>query len=245
MKSTNSRIWNFILIFAFDNFLKEKERAKDLINAGKQCESMATELLALAAGADSAGRILTATDRKNTEFLDVLIENEQKEVIAHTVVQRYLQVEKKILMLNTPKKLIFSLQELWRGVLNWSGFKLVLLLIAFIICPPVWVVFTLPLGHKYSKVPIIKFMSYLTSHIYLMLLLMLSGIVPPYPVVRPGLIPYWYEWALLVMLSGLLLFELTNPSDKSGLGFIKLLVLLFGMLGVGVHVGKYHFSIAT
>lgn len=114
-----------------------------------------------------------------------------------------------------------------------------LLLIAFIICPPVWVIFTLPLGHKYSKVPIIKFMSYLTSHIYLMLLLMLSGITPPYPVVRPGLLPYWYEWALLVMLSGLLLFELTNPSDKSGLGFIKLLVLLFGMAGVGVHVGNH------
>lgn len=38
------------------------------------------------------------------------------------------------------------------------------------------------------------------------------------------------------MLSGLLLFELTNPSDKSGLGSIKLLVLLFGMAGVGVHV---------
>lgn len=180
---------------------------------------MATELLALAAGADSAGRILTATDRKNTEFLDVLIENEQKEVIAHTVVQRYLQ-------------------ELWRGVLNWSGFRLVLLLIAFIVCPPVWVVFTLPLGHKYNKVPIIKFMSYLTSHIYLMLLLMLSGIVPPYPVVRGHLYPYWYEVGLLVMLSGLLLFELTNPSDKSGLGFIKLLVLLFGMAGVGVHVSK-------
>jgi hypothetical protein len=70
---------------------KEKERAKDLIAAGKQCEAMATELLALAAGADSAGKILNATDRRNVEFLDVLIENEQKEVIAHTVVQRYLQ----------------------------------------------------------------------------------------------------------------------------------------------------------
>lgn len=46
----------------------------------------------------------------------------------------------------------------------------------------------------------------------------------------------WYEWGLLIMLSGLLLFELTNPSDKSGLGSIKLLVLLFGMAGVGVHV---------
>ena len=72
--------------------IQEKERAKDLVAAGKQCEAMATELLALAAGADSAGRILTATDRRNVEFLDVLIENEQKEVIAHTVVQRYLQV---------------------------------------------------------------------------------------------------------------------------------------------------------
>jgi hypothetical protein len=64
-----------------------------LIAAGKQCETMATELLALAAGSDSAGRILTATDRRQMEFLDVLIENEQKEVIAHTVVQRYLQVK--------------------------------------------------------------------------------------------------------------------------------------------------------
>lgn len=74
------------------SYLQEKERAKDLIIAGKQCELMATELLALAAGSDSAGKILQATDRRNTEFLDVLIENEQKEVIAHTVVQRYLQV---------------------------------------------------------------------------------------------------------------------------------------------------------
>lgn len=79
-------------------------------------------------------------------------------------------------------------------------------------------------------------MSYLTSHIFLMLHLMVVGITPLYPVLRPGLFPYWYEWGLLVWLSGLLLFELTNPSDKSGLGFIKLLVLLFGMAGVGVHV---------
>ncbi|XP_014603772.1 PREDICTED: serine/threonine-protein phosphatase 6 regulatory ankyrin repeat subunit A [Polistes canadensis] len=196
---------------------KEKERAKDLIAAGKQCEAMATELLALAAGADSAGRILTSMDRRNVEFLDVLIENEQKEVIAHTVVQRYLQ-------------------ELWQGSLNWNAFRTILLFIAFLICPPVWVVFALPLGHKYNNVPIIKFMSYLTSHIYLMLFLMLVGITPIYPVVRANLLPYWYEWCLLVMLSGLLLFELTNPSDKSGLGWIKLAVLLFGIFGVAFHL---------
>ncbi|XP_043250040.1 serine/threonine-protein phosphatase 6 regulatory ankyrin repeat subunit A-like isoform X5 [Colletes gigas] len=196
---------------------KEKERAKDLIAAGKQCEAMATELLALAAGADSAGRILTSMDRRNVEFLDVLIENEQKEVIAHTVVQRYLQ-------------------ELWQGSLNWNAFRTILLFIAFVVCPPVWVVFALPLGHKYNNVPIIKFMSYLTSHIYLMVFLLLVGIIPIYPVVRASLLPYWYEWCLLVMLSGLLLFELTNPSDKSGLGWIKLAVLLFGVFGVAFHL---------
>ncbi|KAI5751394.1 hypothetical protein M8J77_007101 [Diaphorina citri] len=196
---------------------KEKERAKDLIAAGKHCEGMATELLALAAGADSAGRILTATDRRNIEFLDVLIENEQKEVIAHTVVQRYLQ-------------------ELWQGSLNWAAWKTMLLFLTFILCPPVWICFTLSLGHKYNKVPIIKFMSYLTSHMYLMFLLMLVGITPIYPVVRPNLVPYWYEWTLLVWLSGLLLFELTNPSDKSGLGWVKLAVLLFGIFGVALHL---------
>lgn len=53
---------------------------------------------------------------------------------------------------------------------------------------------------------------------------------------RYPLTPYWYEWCLLVMLSGLLLFELTNPSDKSGLGWIKLAVLLFGICGVATHL---------
>ncbi|KAI8422531.1 hypothetical protein MSG28_006338 [Choristoneura fumiferana] len=196
---------------------KEKERAKDLIAAGKQCEAMATELLALAAGADSAGHILTATDNRNIEFLDVLIENEQKEVIAHTVVQRYLQ-------------------ELWRGSLKWTGIKIMFLFFAFIICPPVWMVFSLPIL-KYNKVPIIKFMSYLTSHIYLMILLALVAITPIYnSIFRESLVPQWYEWMLLIWLSGLLLFELTNPSDKSGLGWIKIAVLLLGMIGVASHV---------
>lgn len=79
-------------------------------------------------------------------------------------------------------------------------------------------------------------MSYLTSHVYLMVWLLIVGITPPYPVVRSEILPYWYEWILLVWLSGLLLFELTNPSDKSGLGWIKLSVLLFGIFGVATHL---------
>lgn len=127
-------------------------------------------------------------------------------------------------------------QELWRGALNWAAWRTLLLFVLFIICPPVWIAFTLPLGHKYYKVPIIKFMSYLTSHVYLMLFLLIAGITPPYSVIRKNLLPYSYEWILLVWLSGLLLFELTNPSDKSGLGWIKVMVLLFSIFGVGVHL---------
>lgn len=97
------------------------------------------------------------------------------------------------------------------------------------------------MGHKFNKVPIIKFMSYLTSHIYLMTHLSIVGITPIYPVLRLSLVPYWYEIGLLIWLSGLLLFELTNPSDKSGLGSIKVLVLLLGMAGVGVHVVAFLF----
>ncbi len=125
---------------------------------------------------------------------------------------------------------------MWRGNLRWGTWKIMLLFLGFITCPPVWVIFTLPLGHNFNKVPIIKFMSYLTSHIYLMMLLMMVGIMPLYPVVRPSLVPYWYEWSLLVWLSGLLLVELINPSDKSGLGSIKILVLLFGIVGTGCHL---------
>ncbi|KAL3269656.1 hypothetical protein HHI36_008719 [Cryptolaemus montrouzieri] len=210
---TAAKLSNILIVLSN----KEKERAKDLIAAGKYCEYMATELLALAAGADSAGKILTSYDRRSMEFLDVLIENEQKEVIAHTVVQRYLQ-------------------ELWKGGHNWAAWRTLLLFILFIICPPVWIAFTLPLGHKYYKVPIIKFMSYLTSHVYLLILLLLVAIVPPYPILRNNLLPYWYEWMLLIWLSGLLLFELTNPSDKSGLGWIKLSVLLLSIFAVAVHL---------
>ncbi|KAG8227339.1 hypothetical protein J437_LFUL003328 [Ladona fulva] len=126
--------------------------------------------------------------------------------------------------------------ELWRGNLNWPAWRIFVLFLFFLVCPPVWVWFTLPLGHKFNKIPIIKFMSYLTSHIYLMLLLSLVGITPMHAFLRPNLFPHWYEWLLLVWLSGLLLSELTNPSDKSGLGWIKVAVLGFGVLAVALHL---------
>ncbi|XP_011692189.1 PREDICTED: serine/threonine-protein phosphatase 6 regulatory ankyrin repeat subunit B [Wasmannia auropunctata] len=185
---------------------KETVRAKDLITAGKQCEAMGIELLTLAAGINSADKILTSMDQRNVEFLDVLIENEQKDIIAHTVVQRYLK-------------------ELWQGSLNWNTFKTILLFIAFIVCPPVWIMFALPLGYKYNNVPIIKFMTYFTSHIYLMVCLLLVSISPiakTYHLVT-------FDGCLLVLLIGFFIFEiaLKYKSDKFMLNFIKVMVLMF------------------
>jgi hypothetical protein len=51
---------------------------------------MAKELLSLAAGTSSAGILLRSMDHRSVPLLDILIEYEQKEVIAHTAVQKYL-----------------------------------------------------------------------------------------------------------------------------------------------------------
>ena len=54
---------------------------------------MATELLAIASSMEGAARLLTSFDRRQMTLLDVLIEQEQKEVISQPLVQRYLQVK--------------------------------------------------------------------------------------------------------------------------------------------------------
>ena len=82
---------------------KEKERSKDLVSAGEFCEAMATELNAIAASMNGAGVLLKSVDEMGMPFLDVLIECEQKEVVSHPSVQKYLS-------------------EVWTGHLShWAG----------------------------------------------------------------------------------------------------------------------------
>ena len=64
-----------------------------MLDAANFCESMATELLAIASSMEGAARLLTSLDRRQMTLLDVLIEQEQKEVISQPLVQRYLQVK--------------------------------------------------------------------------------------------------------------------------------------------------------
>ncbi len=66
--------------------------------------------------------------------------------------------------------LSYLLQELWKGgIQHWSGMQTTMMLVSFILFPPIWLVFSLPLNNKYNKTPIVKFSCYLTSHIFFMI----------------------------------------------------------------------------
>ncbi|GIY47556.1 ankyrin-1 [Caerostris extrusa] len=67
--------------------LKEKDRARDLEVMAIFCEAMAADLLGITAISYNTGTLLRSVDSQNQPFLDVLIELQQKEVVAHPAVQ--------------------------------------------------------------------------------------------------------------------------------------------------------------
>ena len=146
------------------------------------------------------------------------MECEQKEVVAHAAVQKYLS-------------------DIWMGGLKIPTSKILLLFCA-ILFPPCFAVFCFPIKYnQMNKIPIVKMMVYLTSHIYLILLLTMTVAFRVDGVAESQLmVPRWYEQALLIMMSGLLLSELTSPSDKSGLGWIKIIVIVIAAISTAIHV---------
>ena len=138
----------------------EKERSADLLEAASVCEELARELVVISSHIESPGQILNAVDDDNNQFIDILIECEQKMVISEYVVQQYLQ-------------------EIWNGKLDWPAWKMLGFFFIFVFIPPVWFFFSLPLDLRTNKIPVIKFMAYLTSHIYFVVFLSLTCVLPP------------------------------------------------------------------
>ncbi|XP_054721853.1 ankyrin-3-like [Uloborus diversus] len=202
---------------------REKERARDLENIAVFCETLASDLLAIAASNNTAGALLQAGDHKNTVFLDVLIELERKDVVAHSAVQKYLS-------------------DVWMGNLKWPAWQIILLFLAFIFCPVTWMACSLPL-HRLANIPIIKFMSYLVSHIFLIFLLCFSILNPYFPLWSSArLLPHPHEWLLLFWLLGFMVAVNVNPRERGGLGWIKLVIVTFGMVAIVIHLTGFFFS---
>ena len=106
------------------------------------------------------GALLRAYDTQNTEFLDVLIELERKDVVSQHAVQKYLT-------------------EIWLGGLKWSGLKFILLFFSFLMIPLVWIWVSSPFAfNRLHRVPIIKFMSYLAAHIFFIILITYTIVFP-------------------------------------------------------------------
>lgn len=80
-------------------------------------------------------------------------------------------------------------------------------------------------------------MAHLISHIYLLILFYITVVQPLYPISEyPRLVPYWYEWLLLAWITGVLISEITNPADRSGLGWIRIITLVICSAAFLVHL---------
>ncbi|XP_032236532.1 serine/threonine-protein phosphatase 6 regulatory ankyrin repeat subunit A-like isoform X3 [Nematostella vectensis] len=194
---------------------REKERGRDLLAVSTVCETVAVELLSLAC-ADNPEALLSAVDDRDIPFLDFLIETEQKDCVSHPTVQVYLG-------------------DVWRGDFKWDDWKYFLLFIMCLLCPPFWAFLCLPWKDRFHKVPIIKFICHLISHLYLIILFCLTTVVP-WNSSAQSLIPHWYELLLLIWLSGLLLSQLTDPHDRAGLGWMPLIVLFLSLIAILLHL---------
>ena len=203
---------------------KFKERSKDLIAAGDACEELALDILTLACTND-ASLLLNATDESGKPFLDVLVECEQKHCVAHTAVQSYLGSK-------------------WRAGRNWSISKVLAIFFFAFAIPPVWAALSLPWNNNYSRVPLVKFICQLISHLYLMLLFVFMLVIP-WGKSSDDLIPAWYEILLLFWLCGLVLTQMTDPKNTSGLGRVPLFVICLSVIGILTHLSAIPFEGVT
>ncbi|XP_059366352.1 serine/threonine-protein phosphatase 6 regulatory ankyrin repeat subunit B-like [Carassius carassius] len=200
--------------------LREKVRSIDLHAAALHCELMASDLLTLAAstGGHGAGLILRAVDHRGASMLDCLIEGQQKAVVSHPAVQMYLT-------------------DVWCGGLQWNSWKILLLFFCLLLFPPLWLALSLPLRHSFNTIPVMKLMSHLVSHVFLLVLFILTIVYPPMSPLSEGrLVPGWSECLLLIWLCGMLVSELTFPGERAGLAWIGLLLLGFSALALLCHL---------
>uniref|UniRef100_A0A914GWL2 Ion transport domain-containing protein n=1 Tax=Globodera rostochiensis TaxID=31243 RepID=A0A914GWL2_GLORO len=197
---------------------KEKERAKDLSNVAIFAENLAVELLGISATKYNAALLLKAKDHRGRPLLDVLIENEQKEVVSYASVQRYLT-------------------EIWTGRVDWSFGKTVAFAFFVLVCPPAWFYFSLPLDSRIGRAPIIKFVCHIVSHVYFTILLTIVVLNITHKIYEmTSVVPNWVEWLLLLWLSGNLVSELSNVGGGSGLGVVKILILVLAAIAIAVHI---------
>jgi hypothetical protein len=205
-----------LLAHSFNNeSRKNKEYQTVLREATMVCETMSNNLITVSC-ADDSESVLNALDGQNTAFLDFLIACDQKECVSHTIVQQYVT-------------------DIWYGDIKWEDWKFLILFLVALFCPPIWIYLSLPFKNRYHYIPIIKFICRLISHVYLLMLFILTTVLP-WGFSYNNLLPNVFEWMLLVWVIGLLLSELTSTRERRGLGWIPSIVVVMTFVGVIIHL---------
>ena len=206
----------------------DMEHQKDLELAAMFCERVTGQLMDIGSNMSGPSKLLKAQDAHGNPYIDILVDAGLKEVVAQPAVQRYLT-------------------DVWQGDLGMSGASLGILFVLFIICPPVLVLCSLPVGQRLHSVPIIKFMAYAAAHVQFIVVLISVVVIPLHPLPeRESHWPTWNEYVLLLWLAGNLTSELTNPSNGAGGRIVKTLTLalssvaaLLQVIAIGYGVNTY------
>ena len=184
---------------------KNKEHTAELETATGFCESVAKDLISISCAEDSEA-VLNSIDGKNVAFLDFLIDCELKQCVSHSLVQQYVS-------------------QIWFGDLKLEEWKLMLLFLIALLCPPIWLYLSLPFKNRHRQIPVIKFICKLISHLYLILLLCLTVVVP-WKYCGSALAPHWYEYFLFIWIIGMLVSEVSSERERSGLGWFPTIVVV-------------------
>ncbi|OQV12783.1 Ankyrin-3 [Hypsibius exemplaris] len=206
---------------------REKERERDLKLAAKFCETLANDLLVISCNKFNPAVILRAVDRNEKSLMNILIEGEHKDVVALPAVQRYLT-------------------DVWHGNQPWSDRHSFFVFFGFLFCPPVWFLFGLPLGHKYNYIPFVKLMCHIVSHLYFIFILIIVFMSPFEKLYnRHDAYPTPEEVILVIWTVGKLAEEVTTKEERSGLGWLRVLILILSAIAFAFHFIAFAFNIGA
>ncbi len=162
-------------------------------------------------------QLFQSVDNRNTQFVDVLIDCNQKNIISQYFVQEYFT-------------------DAWGSNFKMTGIQLFLIFLSILLIPIIWLLLSLPISIRFkkdgliiNKMPFIKFSCFFVSNLYFIFLLILVAVEPIVPItsmIHSVNLPNFMEWILLIWISGLMARELSNPSDKGGFGVLKVGVLI-------------------
>ena len=123
------------------------------------------------------------------------------------------------------------LSDTWLGSRSssWPRWRSAVLLPSVLLCPPLWVLLSLPFSC--GRAPLVRLSAQLASHVHLLVLLsLLVTAGGPSPALELAL-----ELALALWLAGAVLAELTAGSGRAGWRLVRLVQLCVAVVAVVVH----------